>query len=29
MKKLIIGTVVLSFWVGASLCFAESGIPLM
>jgi hypothetical protein len=29
MKKLIVGIVVLSFWVGASLCSAEQGIPNM
>jgi hypothetical protein len=29
MKKLIVGIVVLSFWVGATLCFAEPGIPNM
>jgi hypothetical protein len=27
MKKLIVGIIVLSFWVGATLCFAETGIP--
>lgn len=29
MKKLIVGIVVLAFWVGAGLCFAEAGIPNM
>jgi hypothetical protein len=29
MKKLIVVIVVLSFWAGAALCFAESGIPDM
>ena len=29
MKKFIVGIVVLSFCVGASLCFAEEGIPNM
>lgn len=27
MKKVIVGIVLLAFWVGASLSFAESGIP--